>query len=218
MGKHMTHWIVVGLVVASGCAFEGSATVARLGSPTIASIAPASAQPGTTVTITGTGFVGATVSIRGASASAVPVTATQAETIVGSTGTQIQLTIPDGSDAANGMMAPLGRDLLTVATPGGSVAAHFTVLPLRRTGKAPTISGFTPHRAFPGRMVTITGTHLSGATNIWLAGRKVKFQVPSDSEIRARVPMHARSGRWTVKTAVGTTVSAKGLTVLTPAN
>jgi hypothetical protein len=216
MRKQMILWIVAGVVVVPACALSSAGSARGLDSPTITGIAPAAAQPGKTVTITGIGLTGATVSFQKAKSSAPPVTATQAETIVSSDGNQILVTIPDGSDAANGMTAPSGMDELIVATPGGSVTAHFMVRPLEQTGQGPVITGLMPHRTLPGRTVTITGAHLSGATGVWLAGRKVRFKVPSDSKILALIPKNARSGRLSVKTAVGITASSMRLTVITP--
>jgi len=216
MSKQMIQWIVTGLVVVLAGVLGGSAAAKGLDSPTITGISPASAQPGQTVTITGSSLVGATVSFHRGRPGMPPVPATQAETIVNPQGTQIVLTIPDGSDAANGMIAPIGMDQLIFTAPSGTVAAHFRVLPLRQAGKAPLITAITPHRGSPGEKVLITGGHMSGASGVWLTGHKAKFTVPSDSKIIAIVPRHATSGKWTVKTAVGMTVGSARFRVVAP--
>jgi hypothetical protein len=213
----MIRSIGAGAVVVLACALGGAAGARNLGSPAITGVSPASAQPGMVVTITGTSLTGATVSFHKARSAVPPVTATQAETIVNPDGTRILLTIPDGSDAANGMTAPFGGDRLVVTTPGGSATTSFMVLPLARTGHAPVITAITPRRAIPGHTVRISGSNLNGGIGVWLTGTKAKFRVPSSSTILARVPRNARSGRWSVKTAVGMTASAMRFTVLTPA-
>jgi len=217
MSKQMIRSIVAGGVVVLACALGGAASAGRLVSPpAIAGISPASAQPGTTVTITGTGLTGATVTLRNPKSNAPAVTATTTETVVNPQGTQIVLTIPDGSDAAGGVIAPFGVDRLVITTPGGSATALFTVLKLRQAAHGPVITGFTPRRAAPGHTVMITGSNLNGATGVWLSGRKARFKVPSASEILAVVPKHAVSGKWSVKTDVGTASSMR-FTVLAPA-
>jgi hypothetical protein len=213
MSKQMIRWVVMALVVGLACALQSSAGAKGLDSPTVTGISPAAAEPGKTVTITGASLIGATVTFHHGRAGTPGVTATQAETIIDPTGNRILLTIPDGSDAANGMMAPIGVDRLIITAPSGSVAAAFTVLPLRETGHAPVITAISPRSASPGQTVTITGGHLSGATGVWLTGHKAKFKAPSDSKIVAIVPMHATSGEWTVKTPVGMKSSPLRFTV-----
>jgi hypothetical protein len=217
MSKEITHRGVAALVVmVLAFALGGSAVAKNLGTPTVTSISPSSAQPGMTVTITGTNLTGATVTFRRKGSGLQPVTATQAETTISPDGTRILLTIPDGSDAADGLMALAGANRLVITTPGGMATASFTVLPLRQAAMKPIITGITPRHARSGRTVTIIGAHLSGAKGVWLSGMKATFKVPSASKILAIVPKHAKSGRWTVRTDVGTTSSALRFTVLVP--
>ena len=216
MSKQKTHWIIAGLVVALACALGGSALAKALDAPMVTSMSPGSAEPGKTVTITGSGLSGATVTFRKLHSTQTPVAATQAETQVSSDGTRILLTIPDGSDAANGMTAPFGRVQLVIATPGGTVTRSFDVMPLSQRSLAPVITGFTPRKAAAGHTVTISGSHLSGTKGVWLNGVKATFRVPSDSKILAIVPKHAKAGAWKVTTAVGTTASHLRFTVVAP--
>lgn len=208
MSKHLIQWLVAAVVVAFVWSLGGSALAKSLGAPTITSISPTSAQPGSTVTIYGTGFSGATVTFQKMHSSSQPVPATPAETLISPNGTRILLTIPDGSDAANGLMASPGTNQLTVTTPIGTTSIKYTVRELGKVGLGPVITGLSPTKARPGATVTITGNHLSGAKAVWLAGMKAKFRVPSDSMILAIVPRHAKSGRWSVTTPVGTTASS----------
>jgi hypothetical protein len=115
--------------------------------PTVTGVSPAKGPSagGTTVTITGTGFTGATVVDFGAAAAA----------ITSDTATQIVATAPTGTS---------GTVPVSVVTPGGISAAspadQFTYL------AAPTVTGVSP-AAGPlagGTLVTITGASFNSAT------------------------------------------------------
>jgi uncharacterized protein (TIGR03437 family) len=84
--------------------------------PTITSFTPTSGPVRTVVTITGTGFTGATVVTFGGVAA----------TFTFNADTQITATVPDS--------APVGSDPIVVTTPGGSATSptNFTVLLSRR--------------------------------------------------------------------------------------
>ncbi len=198
--------LVAGMLV---FALGGSALAKSLDGPTITSISPRSAQPGKIMIIRGSALTGATVTFQKSQPGQQPVPATQAETIVSPGGTRILLTIPDGGDAANGLIAPSGVDQLVVTTPGGTTTRPVTVLALTRHAMKPIISGVMPRNAHPGQRVTIKGSNLNGATAVWLSGTKAIFTVPSSSKILAIVPKHAKTGRWSVRTGVGTTGSPR---------
>jgi hypothetical protein len=117
--------------------------------PTVTKVTPVSGptKGGTTVTITGTDFTGATaVDFGSASATAVRVVAP----------TVIAATSPPGTGTVN----------VTVTTPSGtsavSAADDFTYAP------APTVTRLTPASgpAKGGNTVTITGTGFTGATTV----------------------------------------------------
>lgn len=136
--------------------------------PTITSFTPTSAGTGLTVTITGTNFTGATaVSFGGtAAASFTVVSATQITAVVaaGVTG-MIQVTTPGG-----------------MATSAGTFTYVLT----------PTITSFTPTSASPGATVTITGTNLTGATQVRFGGTNAaSFVVVSATQIDAVVGVGA---------------------------
>jgi hypothetical protein len=215
MSKHVIQWIVAALAVTFVWMPGGSALANSAGPPAITSITPTSAEPGSTVTINGTNLDGASVTFQKPHSVLQPVTATAAETLVSPDGTRILLTIPDGSDAANGLIAAPGMNQLVVTTPGGKTTTTFKVLEPGKVGMAPVISRLVPRTARPGATVTITGSHLSGAETVRLAGMKAKFKVPSDSMIVAVVPRHAKSGRWSVTTPVGTTSSSLRFEIVT---
>jgi hypothetical protein len=168
----------------------GSATSAATFSvaPTVNSFSPASGAPGTSVTITGATFTGATaVKFNGLAA-----------TFMVNSSTQITAAVP-----ANATTGPI-----SVTTPGGTAtsATSFTV--------APRITGFTPASGAPGTSVAINGANLTGATAVKFNGTSAVFTVNSPIKITATVPAGAASGPITVTTPAGTTTSASSFSVM----
>ncbi len=147
--------------------------------PTISSFTPTTASAGTTVTITGTGFTGATaVSFGGVAATSYTVvSATSITAVVGS--------------GASGS--------ISVTTGGGTASlAGFTFI------ETPTISSFTPTTANTGTTVTITGTNFSGATAVSFGGTAAtSYFVINNTTITALVGAGA-SGSISVTTSGGT--------------
>ena len=160
--------------------------------PAITSFAPASAKAGATVTITGTGFLGATaVSFNG-----------HAATVSGAvTDTSVKVIVPDNLDDT-------GKISLT--TPGGTVqsAGNFTFL------SPPVITTFTGHAAF-GASVTIEGSHFTGTTAVKIGGATATFHLVNDGQLNATVPTGASNtpGPISVTNANGTTLSATNFTL-----
>jgi IPT/TIG domain len=148
-----------------------SAALAVANVPTITSISPASGPAGTVVTITGTGFTGATSVKFGTvnSASLTPIS-----------DTQIKVASPVGV---------VGTVDVTVTTPGGTspvaVADQFNYV----AATAPVVTGVSPASGLAGTVVTIAGTGLTGATSVsfGFAGA-ASFTTVSDSQIRATSP------------------------------
>ncbi|UKZ03005.1 IPT/TIG domain-containing protein (plasmid) [Streptomyces viridifaciens] len=150
---------------------------------------------GNTVTLTGTGFTGATAVAFGAAAAA-------AFTVVSPT--QITAVAPAGS------AGPVG---VTVTTPGGAstlASAYFYVA-------APVLTGVTP-AAGPlagGNTVTLTGTHLVEATAVRFASTPAgAFTVVSDTQITAVVPAGSAGPVGVTVTTVGGTSAAVTYTYL----
>ena len=75
-------------------------------------------------------------------------------------------------------------------------------------GPAPTIGGFSPPNGAAGTSVTITGTHLDGATAVKFNGKVATFTVNSPTQITATVPTGATDGPISVVTPRGTATSA----------
>jgi len=145
---------------------------------------------GTAVTITGTAFTGATaVEFNGVAATSITVVSD----------TSLTATVPSGATTGP----------ITVTTPGGTpllTTTRFTV--------TPAITSFAPPNAVAGKVVTITGTTLSGAAGLAFNGVPAKsFTVVSDSSITATVPTEASTGPITVTTPDGTATSATSFIV-----
>ncbi|MBN8886231.1 MAG: IPT/TIG domain-containing protein, partial [Rudaea sp.] len=163
--------------------------------PVLNSINPKTGPPGTSVTIGGSGF-GATQRSASIGSSALSVGSWSDTTIVA--------TIPQNAASAK----------LTVQTADGPVSSAdtFTV-----TDPVPTVTGFDPTSGEVDKLVTITGTNFSVATNT----NTVKFNgVPattvtpvSATQLTARVPAGASTGPISVQVASATGASSSAFTV-----
>jgi hypothetical protein len=160
--------------------------------PAVSGISPNSGPEagGTSVTITGTNFLGATD---------VDFGTTAATDVKVDSPTQITATAPAGTGI---------RDV-TVTTPSGTSAASradlYTYIP------APTVTGVSPASGpeAGGTSVTITGTDLSGATAVdfgTTAATDVK--VDSPTQITATAPAGTGSVDVTVATPSGTSATS----------
>ena len=175
----------------TGSATSTTATLTVASSaPSVSSFSPSSGTVGTTVTITGANFSGATgVRFNGVTASGFTVVST----------TQITATVPAG--------ATTGK--ISVTTPGGTAtsSSSFTVV------SAPAISSFTPTSGGVGTAVTLTGSNFTGATQVKFNGASAPFTVISNTTIVTGVPTGATTGRITVTTAGGTATSSSNFSV-----
>jgi hypothetical protein len=157
------------------------------GSLAISGYSPASGAVGSTVTIDGAGFTGAT----DVTLCLVPTSFT----IVSAT--RITATVPAG--ACNG--------LWRITTPAGTTAGStpFTV-------PSPTISNFSPSSGAVGSTVTINGSNFSGATQVSLCLVPTSFTIVSATSVTATVPAGACDGLWRVTTPNGTAASSTAFT------
>jgi large repetitive protein len=161
--------------------------------PTVTSINPTggSTAGGTVVTITGTGFTGATA-VKFGTAAATGVTV--------DSDAQIHATSPAGS---------AGVVHITVTTPGGTSAAtsadQFTY---SAPSQPPTVTGVTPNLGptAGGTAVTITGTNLGGATSVHFGTVTAPITSNTDTQITVTSPSATMPGvvDVTVTTAGGT--------------
>src|SRR5438094_673476 len=160
--------------------------------PTITTFTPESGPVGTSVTIGGTNFMGATAVTFNGSAASFTV----------ASDTAIQTTVPAGATTGP----------LSVTTPAGTAtsASSFAVV------VAPTITSFTPSSGPVGTSVTIGGTNFMGATAVTFNGSAAAFTVTSDTAIQTTVPAGATTGPLSVTTPAGTALSASNFTLTVP--
>ncbi len=149
--------------------------------PTISRIAPASGPIGTNVTLTGTGFGGATsITFNGVPATAYGV----------SSATSMTAIVPAGATTGN----------VVVTTPGGtSNDILFTVVP-----PAPVVASLSPATGPAGTAVTLTGTNFTGATSLTLNGVVINnFTVVNATTITFTIPTGSTTGAIVVTTTGG---------------
>ncbi len=172
-------------------AFRGVALAPVAPVPAIASLAPASGPVGTTVTVTGSNFTGATaVTLNGVAITGFTVVDAATLTFV----------VPTG--ATSGAVA--------VTTQGGT-ATSATAFTVTVPAPAPTIASFTPASGSTGATVTVTGTNLTGATAVSIGTLAIpSFTVVSATSLTFVLPTAsgAVSGPIKVTTPGGTATSA----------
>lgn len=156
--------------------------------PTIDAFTPLGGSIATAVTLTGSGLAGATkVRFGNQDASIVSTTPGQIETVV-----------------------PLGASTgpITVITPWGTnVTANNFFLP-------PKLVSVIPNRAKPGTQVTLTGTSLTGITEVRLGGTNAAFVPISDTTVSVTIPQGAVTGTITVVNPAGLSLPGVSFTVL----
>jgi hypothetical protein len=162
--------------------------------PTISSFTPSSGGTGSTVTITGTNFTGAT---------AVSVTFAPATTFTVVNSTTITATVPPN-------IPNPGR--WRVTTPAGTAVSTDLFTPT-----APIVSSFTPPSGPNNSTVTITGTNFTGTTSVSLYYVNAPFTVVNDTTITAQVPEGVPGpGKWRVNSPNGTGTSPTQFTPTAP--
>lgn len=172
---------------------ESASDFIAIPAPVISAFSPSQGQVGASVTISGSGFSGA---------SALRFNGTSASFSV-SSDTQIVAVVPSG--ATSGPLA--------LTAPGGSVtsAGSFTVL------SVPALSGFSPAQGPVGTLVTITGTALSGTSAVAFNGvAATNVTVVSSTTVTARVPAGAATGRIVVSVPGSQLTSGSDFTVTVP--
>lgn len=159
--------------------------------PGIMSFAPATGQVGTTITIDGTNFTGATAVKFGTKAAS-------SFTVVSAT--RIQAVVPAGALSSALAVTGLGGT--------GYSTTPFTVLP-------PAVSTFSPASGQVGTLVTINGTGFTGATSVKFGTRATtSITVVSATRITALVPVGATSGGISIVGTGGTGASSASFTVV----
>jgi hypothetical protein len=182
-------------------AFRGMAFAPVAPAPLIASFTPGTGPVGTTVTVTGTNFTGASsVTLNGAGVAAF--TLVDAATIT--------FAVPAG--ATSGPIA--------VTTQGGT-ATSTSAFTVTAPTPAPAIASFTPTTGGPGTTVTVTGTNFTGATAVSIGSMAIaSYTVVSATTISFVVPTSASnvSGALTVVTPAGTATSTTDFNLLLAAS
>jgi hypothetical protein len=172
---HAAGTVDVEVATPSGVATGASLFTFVAAGPTVTAVSPNSGSTtgGTTVTITGTGFAGATA-VRFDNTPAVSFTVVSPTTITATTpahepgGVNVRVTTPRGTAA--------GFSLFTYVTPRPTV---FSVSP----GRGPTAGGTN---------VTITGSNFTGATRVVFGDTPApNFTVVNATTIAATAPPHA---------------------------
>jgi hypothetical protein len=179
------------------------------GGQTITSFTPTYGQPGSTVTITGTGFLNATeVDFNGH-----PTTAQ----VMDQFGTQMNATVPSTST--------VGYNYITIKKSGSS---NTSTNPFTIIGAGPYIASFQQSAAV-GSTITITGAHFTpfqtGAGTIKFGSVIASYYAPTtDQQLTVIVPPNATNGPLTAITSAGTWTSTNlfyfppGITSFSPTN
>ncbi|MCG8603759.1 IPT/TIG domain-containing protein, partial [bacterium] len=159
----------------------------------ISSFSPPSGTVGDEVTVVGSGFDAVTD---------VALNATPTSFTVIS---DVELRFPVPAGATSGV--------LSMTSPGGPTISltSFQVINI------PSISSFSPASGVVGDEVTILGVNFTSATEVAFNGSSATvFEVDSDSELRAVVPLDATTGTLSVTNGAGTGISDDDFTVIDP--
>jgi IPT/TIG domain len=171
----------------------------------------ANACVGTSVTITGSGFVndGGPVSVAFNGTPAINVTIGSDAVIYAKmpgNATPGNITVTTAKGTAT---SPLAYSVFPCAASSGA-----TLLPTTTTPAKPkaSVSGFAPTKGKAGAKIVITGTNLTGATSVKIGGAAAIFKINSSTKITATVPLKAKSGKVSVTTPYGTATSSTSFT------
>jgi hypothetical protein len=160
--------------------------------PTYASISPASGVPGTSVTITGANFLGATMTIGGSTPS-----------FTVNSSTSITFVVP--ASLSNGAKS------IYISTSGGAVSATnvFTV-----NRPAPTFTSVNIPQGVAGLVVTVTGTNfVVGATTATVGGVTATCSATSTTSANVTIPTGTAGAKSIALSTTGGT--ATGVNVFT---
>ncbi|PTL79262.1 IPT/TIG domain-containing protein [Vitiosangium sp. GDMCC 1.1324] len=168
----------------------GVFTVLSSAVPTLTSFSPASAGEGARVTLTGTGFTGATaMSFNGIDVTSVYV----------QSDTSLYAYVPTG--------ASTGRLRVYNSQGVGVSSSDFTVLP------APRITGFSPTSGPVGTVVTLNGSGFTGATDVRLGNTSLTVTPKSDTQLTVAIPTGTLSGTFRVDAPGGRATSGSTFSV-----
>ena len=167
----------------------------------ILGFSPTSGSPGTTVTITGTGFSsesgGNTVAFNGSPA-----------TLNSTSSARLVATVPAGASS--------GPISVASAIGTATTSSPFTVI---ASAGAPSVTGFVPGIAMVGTPIVISGSNFDTSPGGTRVRQNVAFMSPTSvhrTAIEANVPAGATSGHISVRTPDGSATSA-GVLFVPPA-
>ena len=190
----------------SGSVSSSSLALIAAGAPRVTAVSPFSGVTtgGTSVTLTGTDFIGATgVTFGGTTATNVTVV----------NDTTLTATTPAGSAGAVNVV---------VTTPRGSNPANtlYTYVLPEVVANPPTVTGVSPASGstYGGTSVTISGTDFTNATALTFGGTAAaNFSVVNDTTITAITPVHAAGAvSVVVTTPAGGNTANSAFTFVTP--
>ncbi len=188
-------------VMVIGCSDDDADDV-QPQAPSITSVTPSQALPGTVVTISGTNLEDVT-SVRFGSMDAAGFNSAN------NTATSITATVPAGIAA--------GAQNITVTSPGGSDTFNFTVL--EDQSAMMTITSISPTTGPVGTEVTITGTNFADEdiASISMGEMEIEtYTVASGTSITFTVPEGAQTGAITITPTEGDPItSSEQFTVTT---
>ncbi|HCP38771.1 MAG TPA: hypothetical protein DIT98_13205 [Verrucomicrobiales bacterium] len=168
----------------------GYSLSAQLSLPRLTHFFPVEGEPGTIVTLTGTGFQTADSILFGVGSASFEVISD----------TQIRAVVP--SDATTGP--------LTVNTSRGFAASNdfFQV--------APRIIFFEPGYGKAGDVITLRGANFSGLLQVWVGGNLAVFQTVGETQLAVTVPSDASTGVIRVVSLAGQVESDAEFQVIGP--
>ncbi|WP_020504378.1 IPT/TIG domain-containing protein [Lamprocystis purpurea] len=153
--------------------------------PSVTGFSPAAGKVGDVVTVTGVAFYDVSeVAFAGVSAE-----------ILGSSPSTIVVRVP--------VQATTGPITVTTANGVGASTSEFKVYP------RPEILSFTPTSGSVGTSVTINGSGFEGATRVLFGATSTSFEIRSDKQIVAPVPVGTKTSRIWVIAPGGTATSAR---------
>jgi len=185
--------------------------------PVITSFTPTSGAIGSTVTVTGSNFTGATAVTFGgiAATSFTVVSATQVTAVVpsGLLSGAIAITTPLGTGTSTALFSVSTTSSSTTTTSAVSTTTTVASTTTTAATGAPTISSFTPSSGKVGTSVTLGGTNFTGATSVTFGGVAATFTVSSSTKITTKVPTGAKTGPISVTTPKGTATTKNTFSV-----
>ena len=195
------------MIITGGAPVLDTSTPIPVETLSVNGFTPTSGTAGTTITITGTGFIGAGFTLQsiriGRNLTNVPI-----KSIVNNT------TITAVVDTASSS----GRITVTFSAPNSqtvefvSAGGIFSFTP-PTVASAPTISSFTPTSGTAGTSITLTGSYFNGTTRVTIGGTQVdSYTVNSDSSLTITSAVGSASGTIAVTNAAGTGASSGSFT------